>query len=354
MLTAKFATLIESLTILMAKTATFIATLIMLIATLATLMTSPAKLIANLSMFVVMLAMFIANLTLCIKIVYFNTFLVNIGNIFCRKKITNYYFTAPYKNIYFKIFVFYKPYFYIYFINNLNMSNPYLPADDFGKLGFMHNYASKLPTYAALFGISASALQQVIDDATNFDLGLKAVSAFQSFSKTVVSFKNFLRDGTTNATEIVNPPEEPAMPAFTATVMGNIFGRWAKQIQTIKAHPNFTETIGKDLGIIGTDRPPVDPTTIKPVLGHTILAGKPNISWKKQGHQGVHIYIDRSDGKGYGAMPFTDTKPDFLDEYPLPASGQTAIWKYKAIYIEDDVEIGNMSNELVVNVAGII
>ncbi len=36
----------------------------------------------------------------------------------------------------------------------------------------------------------------------------------------------------------------------------------------------------------------------------------------------------------------------------LPAAGQTALYKYKAIYVENDVEVGAMSAEISIAVAG--
>ncbi len=233
------------------------------------------------------------------------------------------------------------------------MANYYLPGDDLGKSRFLTSFSAKLPSYATLLSIDAVTQQQVANDSTNFGLAVTEVSSFQAFSKTVTTFKNFLRDGTADGGPIGNAPPQPVVGQYTLPMAGNIFGRLAKMVQSIKAHPNYTIAIGNDLGIIGADTPPVDPANIKPVLGHNLQAGKPNITWKKNGHQGIHIYVDRGDGKGFGNMPYTDTKPDFLDEYQLPATGQTALWKYKAIYIDDDVEVGNMSNELSVTVAGI-
>lgn len=80
-------------------------------------------------------------------------------------------------------------------------------------------------------------------------------------------------------------------------------------------------------------------------------AGQPNVKWKKNGMQGIHLYADRGDGKGYSFF-VTDTHPDYLDSYPLPAAGQAALWKYKAIHIDNDEETGQISDELSVSVSG--
>lgn len=233
------------------------------------------------------------------------------------------------------------------------MTNNYLPSDDLGKSRFLNNYAAKLSNYAAILNMDAANIRQLGSDAANFSISLNAVATIQSFSKTVTTFKNSLRDGTANGGAIGDAPKQPVIGTYSLPLVGNIFGRLAKQVQAIKAHPNYTVAMGNDLGIVGSEQQPIDPASLTPVLGHNFQAGKPNVTWKKSIHQGVHIYVDRGDGKGFGNMPYTDTKPDFLDEYPLPPAGQTALWKYKAIYIDEDVEVGNISNELSVTVAGI-
>lgn len=230
------------------------------------------------------------------------------------------------------------------------MKQYYLPPDDLGKLVFLKNYATNLEKHATELGIAVTAIAQAKADAANFEAALNSVENFKKYSQAVTAYKNQLRDG--SETISASLPAMPALPTFTTPVIGDIFGRIIMQVKGIKSNPKATETILKDLGVFGAEAAAVDINTVKPTIDVVLQAGKPNIIWKKSGHQGVHIYVDRGDGKGYGTMPYTDTKPDFLDEFTLPAAGQTAIWKYKAYYIEDDVEIGQESNELIVTVTG--
>jgi hypothetical protein len=230
------------------------------------------------------------------------------------------------------------------------MKKYYLPLDDLGKIVFIKNYVANLEKHATELGISTAAIAQAKADAANYEAAVNSVENFKKYSQAVTAYKNQLRDG--SETISASLPALPALPTFTTPVIGDIFGRLILQVRGIKSNPKATETILKDLGVFGAEAAEVDMNTVKPTIDVVLQAGKPNIIWKKNGRQGVHIYVDRGDGKGYGNMPYTDTKPDFLDEYPLPAAGQTAIWKYKAYYIEDDVEIGQESNELIVTVTG--
>jgi hypothetical protein len=49
--------------------------------------------------------------------------------------------------------------------------------------------------------------------------------------------------------------------------------------------------------------------------------------------------------RGGQKWPFltTDTEPDYLDTAPLPPAGQSAVWKYRAIYLLDDQPAGQWS-----------
>ena len=55
----------------------------------------------------------------------------------------------------------------------------------------------------------------------------------------------------------------------------DIFGRASKLAVRIKKHPNCTDAIAQDLGIIGAEVV-VDPTTYQPVLTISLNAGHPH------------------------------------------------------------------------------
>lgn len=47
-----------------------------------------------------------------------------------------------------------------------------------------------------------------------------------------------------------------------------------------------------------------------------------------------------------------DTIPDYSDTSSMPAAGQSALWKYKAIYRQDDERVGQWSDVASIPVAG--
>jgi len=88
-------------------------------------------------------------------------------------------------------------------------------------------------------------------------------------------------------------------------------------------------------------------------LAASFQAGKPTIEWKKGDSDGIQLIVDRGDGNGYHWLA-NDSTPDYPDTEPLPPLGQSATWKYKAIYLLDDEQVGQWSDELVVTVQGVM
>ncbi len=233
------------------------------------------------------------------------------------------------------------------------MKKYYLHLTLAGKLLFLKNYSSKLPKHAALFGLTETDTDRVALDAVVLELFFNYVEELKSYSKSLTALgKQLMHDDSENK-PLPALTAPPTPPTFTTSPVTDIFGRLMNQVQLIKKNKNATLAILKDLGIDGIDEQTLDTDFIKPEISFVLVGGKPIIKWKKNKMDGIHLYIDRGDGKGYGAVPYTDMKPDFDDNFTLPASGQTAIWKYKAYYIIDDEEVGQVSNELVIAVSGI-
>ena len=116
----------------------------------------------------------------------------------------------------------------------------------------------------------------------------------------------------------------------------------------IKKQPGYTESIGEALRIIGAEQT-VDLTVVKPVLRVSQTAGGVLVQWTKKGLDGVELHVDRGAGFGFLAI---DTVPDYTDTQALPAAGQSALWKYKAVYRLADERVGHWSDVVSLAVAG--
>ncbi len=174
-----------------------------------------------------------------------------------------------------------------------------------------------------------------------------AQESTQDFSESVTSYKNLLRYG--NGTQVLGAfPPQPQLPNSPA-VPANVQERFSKLVQRIKGSPNYTKTIGEDLGI-EADTSAFDPEAGKPVIKTAYSSGgHPVLKWKKGKFQGVEIW--KNTGSGWVKLD-TDSSPDYTDKTELPPVGQTAVWKYKMIYLYKDAVVGEWSDEVTVTVLG--
>ena len=93
----------------------------------------------------------------------------------------------------------------------------------------------------------------------------------------------------------------------------------------------------------------MNPTTLKPVLYAILDAGQVDISWLKQGMDALELWLDRGAGFLFLAI---DSILDYTDTAAMPPAGQSALWKYKGIYIQADQRVKQWSDVVSIPVAG--
>ncbi len=220
----------------------------------------------------------------------------------------------------------------------------YLPRADADRAIWLVNFEQKAKDYQVILNLSPATIAQLETDSDIFAGTLLFVEQLRNKLEAATAFKNQLRDGTGTLV----PPILPTLPPIPPTVQSGIFNRVRLLVQTIKAHPNYTESIGDDMRIIGEESTD-DPNTWKPILGVRLESGRPNILWKKGHSEGIKLWVDRGTGFEFLAI---DTRPDYIDNEPLPPLGQSAVWKYQARYLLNDETVGLVSDVLDVTVTG--
>lgn len=223
----------------------------------------------------------------------------------------------------------------------------YFPLKDSGKVIWLQNFTPKISGYATALDIPASTISQLQVDTEAFLLTIQYTESVRNFSEALTAFRNQLRDGKQSLGSL---PPAPAAPTLPSGARNDIFGRIRKLVQTIKSHPNYSESIGDSLRIIAP-KAAESSHEWKPLLQVAFQAGTPIIKWKKGKSQGIKLWVDRGDGFKLEAI---NTIPDYTDRHPLPPVGQSAIWKYQAVYLLKDQEVGQLSTVLEVTVTGIL
>ncbi|MBI5387314.1 MAG: hypothetical protein HZA90_21850 [Verrucomicrobia bacterium] len=228
------------------------------------------------------------------------------------------------------------------------MAKPhYLPPKDQDRVVWLNNFAGKLPTHKVTVGLADADVVSAQADAAAWQWIVGWNEAMRTRAQTVTAYKNQLRNGPAGAATA--PPAAPEYAAAPLNVAPDLFGRIGMLVQRIKNHPAYTEVIGQDLGIVAA-QVIEDPQSAKPVLIVSLVdGGHVNVGWKKGSLDGIRLEVDRGTGWQFLAV---DTNPDYTDNAPLPPVGQSAIWKYRGIYLLGDDPVGQWSDAASVAVMG--
>jgi hypothetical protein len=212
----------------------------------------------------------------------------------------------------------------------------------------LDNFSSKIGGYVAIFGITEMEVTSLTEDSNYLSWAINSHLKIDTHKKDWTLFKNILKKGEDHVT--ANPaPASPRLEDEPRAVAPGVVYRFTTMVNRIKAHPNYTTSIGQNLGIEQSATPPLNRDTAQPVLKTVMRGGKVNLLWKKGKYSG--ILIEKDSGNGFATLD-RDFVPDFIDNSPLPARGQSAIWMYRASYLVGDDKVGVWSDIVTITVAG--
>ena len=153
-------------------------------------------------------------------------------------------------------------------------------------------------------------------------------------------------------------PSDPVLPAppvgdggATINIACGLDAIVARIAAQIKRSPTYDTADGEMLGIEGSEVPPPDPATTKPTLTAKIVTdGAPELRVKLSPFSSWELWADF--GTGTFAMVQVALHSKVLCNHALPAAGQSAVWKFKAIYREGNSHFGQFSDVVQVTVSG--
>lgn len=223
----------------------------------------------------------------------------------------------------------------------------WLEKEDLKFAAQIAEFAEALPTYAVLLGISPAQLAAALADANFVGFVIFKSPTADAYKQNWVKLKDQVRYGV-NGDVLAPFPSPVDVTTPPATVEPNVEKRFRELVKIIKANPNYTKGIGEALKI-EKDETVVNPSEGKPSFRVFLDSGSPVLKWVKGMYEGVEVWVDR--GTGY-IKAERDLRPPFVDKHTLPAAGQSAVWKYKMIYILNDETIGLWSDEVSITVTG--
>lgn len=223
-----------------------------------------------------------------------------------------------------------------------------IPRSDAGKLALLRHLNTALPGLAGTLGVSADWLDRLSRASASLDFALAYQTALKNAAAGASTLKNAVIDGPVTGSLNVHPlalPTPPKGPLFedAAGFLGDL-------IAYLKGLPGYNDAIGQTLDILPKKAAAVDLDNLQPDLSHKLVNGQPYLDWPKAGTDALEIEVDRVGGQF--ALLTIDTSPGYLDTFPLPPAGSTALWRYRAIYRIKDQRVGQWSVVLEVAVKG--
>ena len=235
-------------------------------------------------------------------------------------------------------------------------SNRYYPSRQADQIQWLGNFATKLPQYTGVLGLTAPQVTAIGADCKwlsyVLQLWLPAVRHWALSGTDAVTETQTGAGGTPQQLPLFTPP---ALPEGTVAVNPGALDRIFALVQAIKEGGKSTDPINTNLAIVGSEQTPPDYATLQPVISAAVAGGQVQVKWGWDGYgaflDSCEIQVDRGDGKGFGLLTI-DTTPNYTDTQAFPAPGQSALWKYKAIYRQGDQRVGQWSDVASVAVAG--
>lgn len=212
---------------------------------------------------------------------------------------------------------------------------------------WLKNFAQTFSTHAPALGFNAGEVAGVEADSAMLDyLVSESIPTFRANLDARYSYKNLIKNGPMGATG-GDPPIDPPKGTAPTTVTPGVLPRLRQLVQRIKNAPAYTEDIGDDLGITGTDDGnAVDPSTAKPTAKAVSLPGhQVRLDFVKSTFDGVWIESKRKGDADWSFLgidlhsPYVDTRPP-----AQPATPETR--EYRLRYYDADAPTGQWSDTI--------
>jgi hypothetical protein len=230
----------------------------------------------------------------------------------------------------------------------MSKSNDFVEREDAEFATQIKTFADGLDSTTAPNGATVGMTSGEITEAKNDAAYVKYVQEQQDkakgFSQSYTKYKNDLRKGSDVA--IVEPVFNVPGTVPTAVTAG-VEDRFRAKVAKVKKSGSYTRGIGEAWHI---EAPEVTVEIEVPEFSIEFVTGHPVIKWKKKNSDGIEIWKERGDGKGFVHVG-NDTKSPWIDKDDLPPTGQSAVWSYKIVYLINDEQVGGFSAVVTVTVS---
>ena len=235
----------------------------------------------------------------------------------------------------------------------------YLPRPDSNREKWLDTFSTELQAVGASLGLTAAEIAEVGKFALAYSYVLQVANLFKWEEHEWNKYKDLLAEGAIGS-HLSSFPTMPVLPVAPDMAPAGIFKIIGKIVQRIKNHPNYDDSIGKNLGIIGPEKS-VDLDTIKPLVSvKSVSSDGISLDFMKKEMDGVAVFagvpyhVPADAGTPAGSeleteaeMEWTEmvrvTQSPFIDTR-FNATNKPETRYYKFRYIKKDILIGMESD----------
>ena len=198
------------------------------------------------------------------------------------------------------------------------------------------NFAAKLALYGPTLGLTTAQVNNGVADNLYLAHGLGDwISAVRELGPAATAALRVLESGTGGdpfTFTLFTPPTLPALPAGVTEVLPGALNRTFALVQVIKGLPGYTEAIGLDMGIVGSELAAPPPgETPPPEVKATVIPGDANqyvrLKFFKRGHE--YVVIESRRGAGAWEEIAQRNKSPYVDERALLAPGTAEVREFR-------------------------
>ena len=228
----------------------------------------------------------------------------------------------------------------------------YYPAAQNDQIVWLTTFANEIQVLGPGLGLTPAQIAAIVADCRWLIYLLQAwLPSTRNWSQTGTNTLAEAQTGDGTKLMVLPAYVTPALPNGVVAVNTGALTRIFGQVQDIKNGGKCSDTDQATLGIVGSEQPAPDWTTLQPVFSVSIVGGQVVIKWTWGGYAAFldccEIQVDRGDGKGF-VMLTMDTTPGYTDTQPFPTA--KTVWTYRAIYQVNDARVGVWSQSVSVAV----
>ena len=208
------------------------------------------------------------------------------------------------------------------------------------QVALMTNFQSKIASYTVPLALTPAqvALAEGLCDAI-----IGSMTFHESCKNTMLAatqWRDLVLYGEPRGDAVPNTPAFPASGVSPYT-RGSVDQFFAFR-EMIVASPNYTESIGEDLGIVGAEVTPEPESEFTPSLSVTTIVGyKVSLSGSLQGRDAMRVEYQRNGG-AWTTVAFITKLPAEVSITPQ-TPGEPESGSIRAIFIEENEPFGNLS-----------